>query len=441
MPVQVPTTRLRRIQVITLGLLVAGGVLNYIDRATLAVANPLVSKDLGLDPASMGWLLSAFLWAYAIGQLPGGALVDRLGARFALTLSMAIWSIGQLFGGLVANFWQFFVARVALGLGEAPNFPGCARASRDWFNRSQRGTAVGIWNSASAVGSAISLPVLTFLMVGFGWRAMFIIMGVAGMLLAVVIYQVLRNPPQVDLTHEERAFLEEGDDPGARATVSLSDWRRLFAYRTTWGMMIGYFGCIYGMWLFNTWLPVYLQHERHFTIDKTGIVGAIPFIFGAAGALSGGRIVDVLLARGVDPIRSRKIPMCLALVLSAVLNVIAAESPNDIVAIACISGAMFLIYVSSSAAWAMASVAAPQHLTASIGAVQNFGGFIGGALAPVITGYTVKATEHFEYALLIAAAMGIIGAAGHWLLIQRPIPASDSSGPAASGRERLRPAE
>lgn len=438
----VPTARLKRIQVVTLALLVIGGAVNYIDRATLAVANPLIRKDLGLDVSDMGWLLSAFLWAYAFGQLPGGALVDRLGARFALTLSMTLWSLGQLLGGTVANFWQFCAARVALGLGEAPNFPGCARASRDWFNPRQRGTAVGIWNSASSMGSAVSLPLLTFLMLTFSWRIMFVIMGIVGLFLAVVLYLVLRNPPEVDLTPEERAFLTEGDAPGARAKVTWADWRGLFAHKTTWGMIIGYFGCIYGMWLYTSWLPGYLEIERHFKLDKTGLVGAIPFAFGVAGAISGGRIVDALLARGVSPLRSRKIPMSLALIVGAVLTVVAAETPSDVVAIACISGAMFSIYVSSSAAWAMASVAAPVHLTASLGSLQNFGGFIGGALAPIVTGYTVKGTGHFEIALLVCAAVGVVAATGYWVLIQQPIPASEGDpAPAVASTERLKAAE
>lgn len=424
-PITVPaaSARLKRIQTISLILLVTAGVVNYIDRATLAVANPLIKTELGLDFSEMGVLLSAFLWAYAFAQLPAGALVDRIGARLALALGLSVWSLGQMLGGVVANFWQFCAARVVLGIGEAPQFPSCARITRDWFNIRQRGTATGIWNCASSLGNFIAIPLLTFLMLQFGWRMMFVLMGVAGLALAITFFAVFRNPRQVALTDEERAYLTEGDVTAAPTRVTWREWRRLFAFRTTWGMIVGYFGCIYVTWLYTAWLPSYLQVERHFTLEKTGIVGAIPFAFGVAGGLLGGRIVDVLARRGVEPLASRKIPMAVSLVLTAVFTTIAAETANDTLAIACISISLFLVYVCSSSAWAMASVAAPANCTASIGAMQNCGGYIGGPLAPTVTGFIVQWTHSFHLALLTGAAIALVCALGYWLLIRGPIPA------------------
>ena len=432
------TPRVKRIQSISLALLVTAGVVNYVDRATLAVANPLIRQDLGLTIQDMGLLLSAFLWAYAFAQLPAGALADRLGPRLMLTLGLGCWSLGQMLGGMVTSFWTFVGARIVLGVGEAPHFPTCARVSRDWFNLRQRGTATGIWNCASSLGSFLAIPLLTFLMLSFGWRTMFVAMGAAGLILATTIYLVFRNPREVDLDPQERAFLTEGDVPGAATRVTWADWKRLFAYRTTWGMLAGYFGCIYMTWLYTAWLPGYLEIERHFTLGKTGWVASIPFAFGVAGGVLGGRIVDILARRGVDPIRSRKIPMALSLVATAVFTVIAALTPSDTLAIACISASLFLVYLCSSSAWAMASVAAPAHCTASLGAMQNFGGYIGGALAPTVTGFIVQGTGHFSLAFITGAIIALVSAAGYWTLIQEPIPAA---APATGYVGGLRPAE
>src|ERR1700712_2785780 len=170
------TPRLKSIQRGALAMLVVAGVINYIDRATLAVANPLIREDLGLSLADMGYLLSAFLWAYAFAQLPTGAMVDKIGPRILLTLGLSLWSFAQLLGGLVQGFGQFFGARVLLGIGEAPQFPTGARVVRDWFNQRDRGLATGVFNSASSLGTAIAVPLLTFLMLAFGWRMM--LMGV-----------------------------------------------------------------------------------------------------------------------------------------------------------------------------------------------------------------------------------------------------------------------
>src|ERR1700684_1686324 len=210
------TARLKSIQRIALAMLVLAGVINYIDRATLAVANPLIREDLGLSIADMGYLLSAFLWAYAFAQLPTGAMVDKIGPRILLALGLSLWSFAQLLGGLVQGFGQFFGARLLLGVGEAPQFPTCARVVRDWFNQRDRGLATGLFNCASSLGTAIAAPTLTFLMLAFGWRTMFMVMGVAGLVVAAVWYLVYRNPDEIALTAEEIAYRTQGDPPGQR---------------------------------------------------------------------------------------------------------------------------------------------------------------------------------------------------------------------------------
>jgi sugar phosphate permease len=420
-----PTPRIRRTQRIALTLLVLSGVVNYIDRATLAVANPLIREELDLSVGDMGVLLSAFLWAYAFAQLPVGALVDRLGPRRMLALGLGLWSLAQAAGGLVTSFTQFFAARMVLGLGEAPQFPTAARVSRDWFNPRDRGTATGIWNCSSTLGTAISVPLLTFLMLAVGWRWMFLIMGGLGIAVAILAYAVYRNPSEVALTPAERAHLTEGDTTGEMAQLTLAEWKRLFAYRTTWGMLLGFFGAIYILWIYASWLPAYLQMERHMSIARTGVVAAIPFVFGVLGSLLGGRITDVLARRGMRPIDSRKWPMAISRAGTGVFTALAAWSASDALAIGCISVAMFLCYVSTATGWALVSVAAPANCTASLGAMQNFGGYLGGALAPATTGLIAEASGSFTPALLVGAVLALVCAAAYATVIKDPIPAAE----------------
>lgn len=421
----VGSPRITTIQRTALVLLVISGVVNYIDRATLAVANPLIRQELGLSVGDMGLLLSAFLWAYAFAQLPAGALVDRLGPRFMLPVSLALWSVAQLLGGVVASFGQFFGARMLLGLGESPQFPSSARVVRDWFNVAWRGTATGIWNCSSTLGTAISAPLLTILMLSFGWRWMFLIMGISGLVVAAAFYLLHRDPHQVALTPEERAYLTEGDEPGTDSRVTLREWNRLFQFRTTWGMIIGFFGTIYVTWLYNAWLPGYLEMQRHISISKTGWIAAIPYIFGVVGSILGGRLVDWLVTRGVSPMNSRKYPMTASLLMTALFTAIAAETASNTLAVGCISISLFLLYVSSSTAWAMAPIAAPANCTASIGSMQNFGGYLGGALAPMVTGFIVQATGSFVPALLVGAAVALCAGIGYFLIVGDPIPSAE----------------
>jgi MFS family permease len=416
------SARVARVQRTALALLVLSGVINYIDRATLAVGNPLIREELGLSVADMGLLLSAFLWAYAFAQLPAGALVDRLGPRLMLSLSLGLWSVAQLLGGLVRNFGEFFAARVLLGLGEAPQFPTCARVVRDWFNERERGLATGIWNCSSTLGTAISAPLLTYLMLGLGWRWMFAIMGIAGLLAAAAFYLLHRNPEEADLTAGERDYLTDAEGAARPLPVTWQDWQRLFRFRTTWGMIFGFFGTIYVLWIYNTWLPGYLEMERHISIARTGWLAAIPYLFGVVGSILGGRVCDVLVRRGVTPMASRKYPMAASLIATAVFTVLTAETPSNTLAILFISISMFLLYVSSSAAWAMAPIAAPANCTASIGSMQNFGGYFGGALAPTVTGFIVQATGSFVPALIVGAAVALAAAIVYLLIVRDPVP-------------------
>src|ERR1700722_8281232 len=295
--------RLKTIQRVALGLLVVAGVVNYIDRATLAVANPLIREELGLFIADMGYLLSAFLWAYAFSQLPTGAMVDRLGPRILLTMGLTLWSLAQLLGGLVRNFGEFFGARILLGIGEAPQFPTGARVVRDWFNQRDRGLATGVFNCASSLGTAIAVPLLTYLMLSFGWRTMFVVMGVAGLIVAALWYLLYRNPGEVALTAPENAYRTQGDPPGQRTKVTFGEWKLLFRFKTTWGMIFGYFGCIYLTWIYTAWLPGYLEIERHMSVKYTGWAAAVPFACGVVGGVLGGYIADTLVRRGVEPLK------------------------------------------------------------------------------------------------------------------------------------------
>jgi len=422
--------RLRSIQRAGLAMLVVAGVINYIDRATLAVANPLIRQDLGLSIADMGYLLSAFLWSYAFSQLPTGAMVDKLGPRILLSIGLSLWSLAQVLGGLVQNFGQFFGARVLLGIGEAPQFPTGARVVRDWFNPRDRGLATGVFNCASTLGTAIAVPLLTFLMLELGWRAMFIIMGVAGLGMAAVWFYVYRNPPDIALTATENAYRTQGDPPGQRTKVTFREWKQLFRFRTTWGMITGYFGCIYLTWIYTAWLPGYLEIQRHMSVKYTGWAAAIPFAWGVVGGILGGYIADILVRRGVSPVNSRKYPAAIALLGTAGCTVAAAYVSSNALAIAFISASLFLVYVTSTCAWALSSVAAPTNCTASIGAMQNFGGYLGGALAPTITGLIVQETGSFVPALVVGALIGVASAASYMFVVDQPITALDLDLPA-----------
>jgi MFS family permease len=192
-------------------------------------------------------------------------------------------------------------------------------------------------------------------------------------------------------------------------------------------MIAGFFGTIYTLWLYTGWLPYYLEHERHMTIAKVGIVAAIPFFFGCVGAVTGGWLCDFLTRRGWAPINGRKLLVSCALIGLSLCTVGTVLAQSNATALTFISVSLFLIYIASSAAWATVPIAAPSQYTASLGSIQNFGGYLGGALAPTVTGYIVQRTGGFSQALLLSAGISMLSAVAYLLLVRKPIQADDSA--------------
>jgi len=415
--------RLRRFRATILVMLFLTGVVNYLDRSTLAIANPLIRGDLGLSPVEMGVLLSAFSWSYALAQLPTGALVDRVGPRFLLGAGMVLWSLAQAVGGFVTNLWQFATARAVLGVGEAPQFPAGARVISRWYSSRDRGMPIGVFNASSSIGPALAPPLLTALMTILGWRGMFIVMGVAGLFVAVAWYALYRDPEDSGLSLEELRPTHDQDAQAASNPVSLRQWGRLFRHQTTWGMAFGFAGALYLIWLYLTWLPGYLVTERHLSVKGTGWVASVPFIFGFFGSLAGGFWSDWLASKGVAPILSRKLPIIVGLLGMAAFTVPAALTTSTPVAVLCIALAVFSGNVATANAWALATTAAPPAYVASLGSIQNFGGYFGGSFAPVVTGLVVERTGSFAPALIAGAVIAALSAVVYLVLVRSPISA------------------
>ena len=421
--------RIRRRQSLALVLLLVSGVINYMDRATLAVANEFIRADLGFTLVQMGVLMSAFSWSYALCQLPVGALVDKVGPRWLLGIGLVVWSLAQAAGGLAATFGWFVIARIALGIGEAPQFPSAARVVSNWFPPRSRGTPTGIFNSASPLGVALAPILLTPLIAATSWHWAFFVTGALGLMVAIVWVALYRDPVRAQMSADERAYLDPDaqDGPGEAASrMGFAAWCALFRHRTTWGMMLGFFGSVYLNWVYLTWLPGYLRTERHMDLAHAGLAAAIPFVCGFAGALLAGWASDRVARAASSPLSGRRNAVVVATLGMVAFTVPAALVESNVLAVACISIVIFLANASSACAWSLATVAAPPSRIASLGAIQNFGGFLGGALAPVLTGYIAQ-TWSFVPALLTGAGIAFMGAMSYHFLVLRPIPEEAST--------------
>ena len=414
--------RVRFYQYTALALIFISGIVGALDRATISIANPLIRKELGLSAGQMGLLLSAFLWGYAITQIPAGIFTDRWGPRRMLAGALVLWSVAQGLSGLLVTPVQFFMARAVVGVGEGPWMPSCVNTVRAWLRSGNRGHGAGVIIFSLNVGVALGPPVLTWLMLEYGWRWMFALMGILGLVVAAIWYSFYRDPASVGLTREEQAYLDDGAPPAPRVKFTYAQWWNLFRSRTTWGIVWGGMAGGYVSTIYLAWLPGYLVMERHLTIAQTGLAAAIPFTCGAIGGYFGGYTSDLLAKWGMDSLPMRKLNAVIYMVGGAVFTLAAAFSTSTVVAIVMISAGVFFAHGIGATMFTLSAVCAPPNGAGSLSSLQNLSTQTLGALAAVITGYIVEFTGSFFMAFVTGSVVAIVAAIGLWVLVRAPIP-------------------
>ncbi|PAA28554.1 MFS transporter [Pseudomonas fragi] len=391
------------------------GVVNYLDRSALSIANTTIQKDLAISPMQMGVMLSAFSIAYAFSQLPLGALIDKLGSKLALGGSLVVWSVAQAAFGLFSSYGHLVGLRVLLGVGEAPVFPSAAKALSEWFDTQERGTATGwVWSS-TCIGPCLAPPLLTLFMVHLGWRGMFILTGVMGLVLALCWFKFYKSKAQymAETGRAEPVPVQQIKAPKVR-------WTSLFKDRNTWGAFLGFMGVIYMIWLNLTWLPGYFEREHGLDLYRTAWVVSLAYLFGALGTIVAGKCCDRLVARGMRVLASRKLMVILGLLGGALFTLIVAFTTNVVACVILLCLTMFFINISSATAWMIVNTIVPSERVASFGSIQNFGGYLAGSIAPILTGFSVQQSGSFSSAFVISAVVAACSAFAYFALLKEP---------------------
>ena len=419
------STYIKRLQWAAVILCAAAIAINYLDRSTIAIANPEIRKEFGLSAQQFGALQSAWSFAYALAQIPIGFMIDRFGPGMLLGVSLILWSIAVAAGGLATSYTQLFVARTALGIAESPAYPTAVRVTSDWFRLQDRGLPTGVFNMGANIGTALAPPFLTALMLLFGWRAMFIIMGAIGLAAAALWFILYREPEKSVFKEEDLAYLAGNRAARNIRKMSARQWSRLFKFQTTWGMTLGAFCSGYGLWMYVTWLPGYLEGQHHVSAANTGYLASIPLMFTILGSFCGGYASDWLVRSGIPIVKARKLPASLGYAGSSLFTALAAVSGGLEIAIVWMSLALFCLYFAVTSKWTLVTAVSPQNFVSSCSSIQNFGSYIGGAVSPVLTGYVVDKTGSFVLALVIGSAVMMGAALFYYFMVVRPITDGD----------------
>lgn len=395
---------------------------NYADRATLSIAGTAVAKDLGLSAVSMGYIFSAFGWAYLLMQLPGGWLLDKFGSKKVYAYSLFFWSLFTFVQGFVDVFplaWAastMFIMRFMLGFSEAPSFPANARIVAAWFPTKERGTASAIFNSAQYFSLALFSPLMGWLTYSMGWEHVFIVMGLLGFVLTGLWIKFVHNPTDHPrMSAEELKFISENGavvnmdqkKPSDTAKGPKLDYiKQLLSSRMMLGVFFGQYFLNTITWFFLTWFPIYLVQEKGMSILKVGLVASIPALCGFAGGVLGGVFSDFLIRRGMSLTFARKLPIVLGMLLAS--SIILCNYTDNTALVVALMALAFFGKGFGALGWPVISDIAPKEIVGLCGGLFNVFGNVASIVTPLVIGYIVSELHSFNGALIFVGCSALM---------------------------------
>jgi ACS family D-galactonate transporter-like MFS transporter len=414
-----PRSRRSNARIGVLALISFATLLNYLDRAVMGVAAPAMTSELGISPVMMGVIFSAFSWTYALAQIPGGIVLDRLGTRLTYAISLAGWSFFTLLHGLAANVTSIILLRLGLGAAESPCFPTNSRVLSTWFPQQERARANSVYSVGQYFGLAFFSPVLFWIVAVWGWRMLFVIAGAIGIVFAAIWYLSYREPQHSKSVNQaELDHIEAGGGlayQGASVPFSWSTVRKLLSKRQILGASIGQFCGNSTLVFFLTWFPTYLATERHMDWLKSGFFAVMPYIAATAGVLLGGVVSDMLIRRTGSASLGRKLPIVSGLLLaSTIILANFVESNTLVIAIMSIA---FFGQGMVNLGWTLISDVAPKPLIGLTGGVFNFCANLAGIVTPIVVGFIVETTGSFYGALAFIGVLALVGAASYIFVV------------------------
>ncbi|MBV9824560.1 MAG: MFS transporter [Alphaproteobacteria bacterium] len=393
-------------------LLFLFNVIAYTDRVNISVAGKPIADELGLSPIALGYLFSSFLWAYVVMMLPGGRLIDRFGPHNVAAIGTTIWSIAQMLTGAAGSFLTMLLTRLGLGIGEAPYAPVTYRSVGLWGPITERGTAIATISAGSSLGAAIGAPFVAWIISISSWRWSFVVTGALG-LVWVAIWRLLVSTPEKTSwipEPERRRILKERDGGLEAPDHGGVGYLGLARAPAMWGLFISQGCMVYTVYLYLSWLPNYLQTQRHMTIMGSGIYTALPFLIASAVNIIANWLGD--RAMSIEAVHAGKrrylVAICLVMTASGML-IPYVESLTAMIVLVTFAVSFANVGPATNGALTNDLLRSPSDAGRAL-AFLVLGGNTFGLCAPIVTGYLVDITGSFNSAFIAAGALALIGA-------------------------------
>ena len=399
------------------GLLFVASMINYMDRATLSISLPLVSKELGLGPASKGILLSAFFWSYALMQVPIGLCADRMNLRWLYAGAFTLWSVAQGLTGFSGSLKILIILRILLGIGESIYLPGGTKIVSLLFSSKERGLPSGLFDMGTRTGLVLDGILIPWLIAKYGWRQMFMIVGFTALIWLIpwlLVYPKRLHEGKTSPQRHTTGIAESNHAAGAVGGVKRSGLS-ITMNRNLLGICLGFFCFDYYWYLLVTWLPDYLVTVRGLTILTAGLYASLPyFVFGISEPI-GGWIADRLIRFGWDETRTRKGVVTFAF-MTGLLLLPAVRVSSAGAAVILIIGGSLVGLATGNLLVILQSCAPPREIGAWTG-MENFVGNLAGIIAPIATGFLIQHTGSYAPGFALAVFVLLAGLGSYWFIV------------------------
>jgi ACS family hexuronate transporter-like MFS transporter len=390
------------------GLLFAATTINYLDRNILGILAPTLKKSIGWTDVQYGYITTAFQAAYALGLGFVGWFIDRIGVKIGYAISVVLWSLAAMAHALAASVLGFGAARFFLGLSEAGNFPSAIKATAEWFPKSERALATGIFNSGANIGAVIVPAVVPWLTLRFGWQVAFVATGAVGFLWVVVWTAVYERPEaHRRLAARELAYIQSDPEETTQEKVR---WLRLLRYRQTWAFVIGKFLTDPIWWFYLYWLGLYLNKNYGLSLARLGPPLIVIYTMTTVGSVGAGWLSSAMIRRGLAVNKARKSAMLLCALL-VVPVVLAANLKSLWVAVVLIGLAAAAHQGWSANIFTTASDMFPKKAVGSVTGLGGLAGSVGGMILMASAGHIVQRTGSYAALFIICGSVYLLALA------------------------------